>query len=205
HLLVVLDDAVVHHRDAAAHVRMGVALGGHAVRRPARVADADVAGEPSLERKPGERSDAAAAAQALHAAVDHRDARRVVAAVFEPPQPLEQDRHDVAASYGCDDSAHEAFLRMSSAAATARAAEASATRSRSSSALRSGVSSWCSSSSRLKAMTEASTASGARPAVPRHKSAVINAKHTKCAALSQCGGRRSAPMKTSASMMPTPV
>src|SRR4051812_23556559 len=42
HLLVVLDDAVMRHRDAAAHVRVGIALGGHAVRRPARMADADV-------------------------------------------------------------------------------------------------------------------------------------------------------------------
>src|SRR5207237_843041 len=51
----------------------------------------------------------------------------------------------------------------------------------------------------------ASVASGARPAVPRQRSAVISAKHTKCAALSQCGGRRWAPMKRSASIKPAPV
>ena len=42
-LLVVLDDAVVHERDAVARdVRMGVALARHAVRGPARVRDAEV-------------------------------------------------------------------------------------------------------------------------------------------------------------------
>src|SRR5581483_1937781 len=143
--------------------------------------------------------------QALHAAVDHGDARRVVAAVLEAPQALEQDRHDVTGGYGCDDSAHGAFLRMSSTPATAMAAEASATRSRSSVRCGGGRNSRCSSSSRLKASTEASTAYGARPAVPRQRSAVISAKQMKRASLSQCGGRRSAPMKTSASMMPTPV
>ena len=43
-LLVVLDDAVVDDRDAVARdVRVGVALARHAVRRPARVRDAEVA------------------------------------------------------------------------------------------------------------------------------------------------------------------
>ena len=44
--LVVLDDAVVHHRDFVARDdRMGVELGDAAVRGPARVADADGAAE----------------------------------------------------------------------------------------------------------------------------------------------------------------
>ena len=41
-LAEILDDAVMNHRDAVAGVRMGVVLGGAAMRRPARVADADV-------------------------------------------------------------------------------------------------------------------------------------------------------------------
>ena len=42
-LAEVLDDAVVHDRDLAVHVRMRVALGRAAVRCPARMADAGVA------------------------------------------------------------------------------------------------------------------------------------------------------------------
>ena len=42
-LAEILDDAVMDDRDLAVHVRMRVALGRAAVRRPARVADAGVA------------------------------------------------------------------------------------------------------------------------------------------------------------------
>ena len=44
-LAEILDDAVMHDRDAVGGVRMGVALGRLAVGRPAGVADADLAGE----------------------------------------------------------------------------------------------------------------------------------------------------------------
>ena len=44
-LAEVLDDAVVHDGDAVGGMRMRVALGRPAVRRPARVADADIAGQ----------------------------------------------------------------------------------------------------------------------------------------------------------------
>ena len=40
----VFDDAVVHHGQPAGDVRVGVALGGHAVGGPAGVGDADVGG-----------------------------------------------------------------------------------------------------------------------------------------------------------------
>ena len=44
-LAEIFDDAIMNHRDAVVGVRMGVVLGGAAMRRPARVADADGAGE----------------------------------------------------------------------------------------------------------------------------------------------------------------
>src|SRR6185295_12504645 len=132
---------------------------------------------------------AAAGAQALHAAVDHRHAGRVVSPVLEALQALEQDRHDVALGYGPDDSTHEFFLRTKSSAHTAVAAAASVKKS-ASSAVRIGMKIWCSSSSAPKAITVASSRSGARPSVPRHSSAVIRPKQTKCASLSQPGGMR---------------
>ena len=110
-LLVVLDDAVVHDRDAVARdVRMGVALVRHAVRRPARVRDAEVAGGRVRGERVGELRDLADGAQPrdVGAAVQDGDAGRVVAAVFEALQALDQDRDDVPVSDRSDNSAHEA-------------------------------------------------------------------------------------------------
>ena len=110
---VVLDDAVVDDDDlaGAVAVRMGVLLGRPAVRRPARVADAVVAGD-RIERDDvlEVRQLAGAAAQVDRAVAHHRHARRVVAAIFEPPQPLDQDRDDVLGSDVSDDPAHSCLI-----------------------------------------------------------------------------------------------
>ena len=60
---VVLDDAVVDDGDGAvaAEVRVGVAVGGRAVRRPARVADAVAAGGGLLAQELRQVGDAAGA------------------------------------------------------------------------------------------------------------------------------------------------
>ena len=117
-LLVVLDDAVVDDRDAVlGDVRVGVALARHAVRGPARVRDAEAAvGRVGVERVL-ELAHLADGAQALDlaGAVQHGDARRVVAAVLQPAQSLDQDRDDVPVSNGSDDSAHAAFLVVGAA------------------------------------------------------------------------------------------
>src|SRR6185295_4627584 len=112
HVAVVLDDAVVHHAHAAADVRVRVALGRRAVRGPARMADADGALELLLPGQLLQLGDAAARAQALERAVDDRYPGRVVAAVLEAQQPLDQDRDDVARAYRGDDAAHGLTLRM---------------------------------------------------------------------------------------------
>src|SRR6185503_3291190 len=107
---------------------MGVALGGHAVRGPARVADADGSLQP--DREPGELGDPAGAANALEAAVDHGDPRRVVAAVLQAPQPFDQDRDDVTPRYRGDDSTHAGFpCRNERTPAVITAAGAAAARS----------------------------------------------------------------------------
>ena len=67
---------------------MRVLLGRPAVRRPARVADAVVAGDRiGVDHVLEVRQLAGAAAQVDGAVAHDRDARRVVAAVLEPPQP----------------------------------------------------------------------------------------------------------------------
>ncbi len=95
-VLEVLDDPVVDHGHppCAVQVRMGVLIGRGAVRRPPRVTHPDGARKRSLLAQRGFQL--AELAGPLHDAeadtVDHGDARRVVAAVFEPAKTLEDDR-----------------------------------------------------------------------------------------------------------------
>ena len=95
---VILDDAVVDHHDfaGAIAVRMGVFLGGAAVRGPARVADAVDA----VERRDADRffeiAQLARGAADFELAVvaDDGDAGRIVAAIFEAAQAIQNQRHD---------------------------------------------------------------------------------------------------------------
>ncbi len=88
-LPVVLDDAVVHDRDAtgAVEVRMGVVLDRRPVGRPAGVADAGGAACRGLSLQPSARSRGSARGRrrafATGVLVDEGDAGRVVAAVLE--------------------------------------------------------------------------------------------------------------------------
>ena len=113
-LVVIFDDAVVHDRYPVRDVRMGVLLRRHAVRRPAGVRDADVSGE---ALRAGELFQLGDAARRAHApqprvraarrlAVEHRDPGGIVAAIFEPLQPLDEDRNDVALGDRADYPAH---------------------------------------------------------------------------------------------------
>ena len=106
---VVLDDAVVDDDDLAraVAVRVGVLLGGPAVRGPPRVADAVLAFEwlrPDDILEAGQL--AGAAPQIDRAVPHHRDARRVVAAILEPPQAVDEDRDNFFGSDVTDDAAH---------------------------------------------------------------------------------------------------
>jgi hypothetical protein len=103
----ILDDAVVDERDAADDVRVGVADGRSAVGRPARMGDPDRPGERMGGELGGEIVELALGPAALEPAVDDRaDAGRVIAAIFEPPQPLHEPLGDFLASDDADDSAH---------------------------------------------------------------------------------------------------
>ena len=106
--LVVLDDAVVHQRQfAVTDVRMRVVFGDAAMRGPARVADAEGGVEAFGQRGGFHLGDAAGATHAAHRfAIDHRDAGRIVAAVFQPLQAIDQQRDHVTVGDGADDSTH---------------------------------------------------------------------------------------------------
>ena len=110
---VVLDDAVVHDDDLAGAVlvRMGVLFGRPAVRGPARVADAVDAFERLRVDRLLEVDELARASAALDLPVaDDGDARRVVTAIFKPPQSVDEDGHDFLRAEISDDSAHTCLL-----------------------------------------------------------------------------------------------
>jgi hypothetical protein len=86
--LIVLDDAVVDHGDLVRGVRMRVAFGGAAMGRPARVADADGAGERLFREPPFQIDELALGAAAFDDATNERcDAGTIIATVFETLRP----------------------------------------------------------------------------------------------------------------------
>ncbi len=105
----VLDDAVVHQRDraGAVGVRMRVGHVGRAMRGPARVRDAAAAVHRGTVHQLAQRRDAPGELARLDArAVQHRHAGRVVAAIFEAGQALQENRDGFPLSDVSDDAAH---------------------------------------------------------------------------------------------------
>src|SRR5437867_4415825 len=106
---VVLDDAVVDDRDGlrAVTVRVRILVRGPAVSRPARVGHAQPSLQGLARQDALEGGDLPHAPAHLEAAVvDHRDARRVVAPILEPPEPVHEDRDGALATDVADDSTH---------------------------------------------------------------------------------------------------
>ena len=130
---VVLDNAVVHHDDAARAVAMwvGVLFSWAAMGGPARVADT----EGPLQRifaqnlfKVGKLSGRAAEFERGAGRVADRDACRVVSAIFEPPQPFNNDGDDLLRANITNNSAHETILCEESGAHPAEMRHAARTR-----------------------------------------------------------------------------
>ena len=106
-LPVVLDDAVMDHRDAAGGMGVGVGLARRAMGGPAGVADADCAAHGAPGDQAFELDELALGAAKLDQAVgERREARRIVAAIFEAPQPVEDMRRRLIRARDTDDSAH---------------------------------------------------------------------------------------------------
>ena len=107
---IVFDDAVVHHRNVAHPVGMGVGLGRPPVGGPAGVADAHLALQGVLEEQVFQFlqfAQAPADGQAGFAVIaDHRHPRRVIAPVLQPFQPVQDDGHGLLGPQISDDAAH---------------------------------------------------------------------------------------------------
>ena len=107
---VVFDDAVVHDHDASGAVamRMGILFRGTAVRGPARVADAVGAVERLQADDLFQVAQLAFGAANLQtvAIAAHRDSGGIVAAIFQPPQALDDDRDHPLLANVSHDAAH---------------------------------------------------------------------------------------------------
>ena len=103
----ILDDAVVHDREPVGGVRMRVAFGRPAVGRPARMADADGAGERFARELLSRFRSLPSARRRVELAVFERgDARRVVAAIFETLECVDERACDRFTSKYAHNSAH---------------------------------------------------------------------------------------------------
>ena len=92
---VVLDDAVMDDGHAVGHVRMRIDFARRSVRRPARMRDADAAGELLGVHAALELRHLAHGADPLQLVIVERgDAGRIVTAVLEALEPLNQDVGD---------------------------------------------------------------------------------------------------------------
>ena len=114
--LVILDDAVVHDGDlAVGDMRMRVGRRRRAMRRPPRVRDPGVRRERPCIGLRREIGDAQGADEPLEVGrggivADDREAGRVVAAVLEPSNAVDQDGDDVPCGRRTDNAAHGVSL-----------------------------------------------------------------------------------------------
>ena len=106
-LTEVLDDAVMDHRHLVGGVRMGIAFGGRAMRRPAGMTDTDIAAERLEAQLGGEIAELAfGAAAADLPTLQRRDAGAVIAAIFQPLERIDQSRCNRLSPDNPDNTAH---------------------------------------------------------------------------------------------------
>src|ERR1700736_798468 len=92
--LVIFDYAIMNECDFSAGVKMWMRIfvGDLAVRSPSSVADPKVPSRRFLLHQFSQRCDSAGAFASLDViAVHNRNPGRVITAIFEPPQPVQQD------------------------------------------------------------------------------------------------------------------
>ena len=114
--LVIFDYAVVDEGEAARRVemRVRVLIGRFPVRGPAGVADAEGAGRRPLRHEFSELGNSAGAFARLNlVAVHDRDAGGVVAAIFQTPQTIQEDRGRLGAPDVTDYATHGESVTLS--------------------------------------------------------------------------------------------
>src|SRR5215472_14104905 len=106
----ILDDAIVHDGNFFGGVRMGIVLAGTAMGRPAGVADPDPAGERLAGKPVLEILELALGAPSRELAVfQRRNTRRIVAAIFEALERIDQMRRRRLTADDSDNAAHARY------------------------------------------------------------------------------------------------
>src|SRR5690606_32003068 len=106
-LAEILDDAVVYDGDARRYVRMGVALGRRAMRRPSGMPNAGISGDRLAGDAGFQIAEFSRRAPAFQPpAIDRSDARGIVAAIFEALQRPDQIFSNRFLAQNADDAAH---------------------------------------------------------------------------------------------------
>src|SRR5216683_3152894 len=119
--LEILDDAVMDDGDPVGGDRMRVGLGRQTMGRPAGMADADHPLHRLVTEPLGEVDELAFGTAAFDTPIDQgRNAGRIIAAVFEAPQPFDEARSDRLLGDDADDAAHQFFLRNRARISAAR-------------------------------------------------------------------------------------
>jgi hypothetical protein len=112
--LIIFDDSVVGQGKPPTGVkmRMSIFIGHFAMGRPTGMADPERARYRFPRNQLGERGDSPRAFPRLDLmmSIDDGDAGRVIAAIFEAPKPIEQNRRRFRAPDITDNSAHMASL-----------------------------------------------------------------------------------------------
>jgi len=103
----IFDDAIVNNRHGFSRMRVGIIFGRPAVRRPARVTDADrPAQRLALQTRFKRAQFAFGAPPPEDTLVERRDPRGIIAAVFEPLEGINQLPGNRLGSQNSDYSAH---------------------------------------------------------------------------------------------------
>src|SRR5215469_1896598 len=112
--VVIFNHPVVHHGDPLGLVkmRMGILISGRTVRGPARMADPQAALRRLLLQHARQPLVDLPLLLSHHQilGVDHRHTRAVIAAVFQPPQPLQQNGRRRLLTYISDYATHRTTL-----------------------------------------------------------------------------------------------
>src|SRR5688572_10367355 len=106
---IVLENAVVHDDQGAGAVGVGVRVvfRGTPVRGPPRMTDADGAVDGAVAQRALERLDPTHGAPDVQAArVEHGNARRIIAAVLQPLEAVDDDADRALLTHIADDAAH---------------------------------------------------------------------------------------------------